>query len=91
MDFGKCMTYRSRYQMYSDEALNITYRKDISELESYLAKVEDYDDDPDNVKPLKNKPKSTLLANATSTATGGDASSKREKVDPLYGPRKPRV
>lgn len=95
MDFGKCMTYRSRYHMYSDEALNITYRKDPSELQAYLAMAEDYDDDPDNVKPLQKKPKqhngsnSTNSTSSSSTATNDDASSRREKVDPLYGPRKP--
>lgn len=87
MDPSKCMTYRARYEMYTDEALNITYRKDPDELTELIAKVEDYDDDPDNVMPLKQK----LSPKGTSTTTSATSSPtpKKEKIDPLHGPRKP--
>ncbi|PWZ03539.1 hypothetical protein BCV70DRAFT_154004 [Testicularia cyperi] len=101
MDQSKCMTYRARYEMYTDEALNITYRKDVEDLEAVLAKVEDYDDDPDNVKPLQKKPaahqaggegglKTDKTHGASSSGSSGSQKApKREKPDPLYGPHKP--
>lgn len=101
MDPTKCMTYRSRYAMYTDEALNITYRKDPDELEKLFTKLDDYDDDPDNVKPVAHKPNK---GNQDPLAAATDASSSSSKTgspkpkpqaqpqpqtDPLYGPKKP--
>jgi hypothetical protein len=53
MDPTRCLTYRDRYSMYTDEALGITYRTDVDdEIEEAKAKKKQmYDDDPDNLKP----------------------------------------
>ena len=49
LDGSQCITYRERYSMYTDEALNITYRLP----EELLNRTQTiYDDDPDNPKPL---------------------------------------
>ncbi|PWN50096.1 hypothetical protein IE53DRAFT_316435 [Violaceomyces palustris] len=92
MDGNRCLTYRGRYSMYTDEALNITYRRDPEELKKFDAKLQDYDDDPDNVKPKPKKAGATSgNGNGQSSSSGakGESTPKKEKIDPLYGPRKP--
>ncbi|PKI85097.1 hypothetical protein MVES1_001435 [Malassezia vespertilionis] len=55
LDPGQCITYRERYGMYTDEALNITYRLPEQLLpDSDRAFV--YDDDPDNPLPIGKRP-----------------------------------
>ncbi|KAN0063781.1 hypothetical protein ACQY0O_003831 [Thecaphora frezii] len=90
MDQTKCMTYRARYEMYTDDALNITYRKDPEELASLRTQLEDYDDDPDNVKPIKKtKPQGADGGDDATAAKGSDKARSKKKADPLYGHTKP--
>lgn len=96
MDHTRCVTYRSRYGMYSDEALGITYRSDVDEEmeEKRRQKEAMYDDDPDNLRPVY-----THKADAsepTSTAKSSGAGKAKPKpgptfniTDSLYGPQKP--
>lgn len=75
LDDEQCITYRQRFGMYTDEALNITYRLP----EELLPRANDqliYDDDPDNPLPIgRKKPR---------TASTKEA---RERLgyDPLHG------
>ncbi|EPQ27122.1 uncharacterized protein PFL1_05403 [Pseudozyma flocculosa PF-1] len=80
MDPTKCMTYRARYEMYTDDALGITYRKDPEEIEDLLTQLDDYDDDPDNVKPIK-KAKSKASADGSDDGEVDSASDGAGEAD----------
>lgn len=89
MDPNQCLTYRSRYSMYTDEALGISYRTDVDEeMERHRQqKAAMYDDDPDNLKPVN--PLKTDNATTNGTATNSTFQPAFKNTDPLMGPRKP--
>lgn len=97
MDPNQCLTYRSRYSMYTDEALGITYRSDVDEEmeEQRREKAAMYDDDPDNLKPVYDTTSSAADAQATGNGTADGTKAKPtftpafNNSDPLVGPQKP--
>lgn len=90
MDPNQCLTYKSRYSMYTDEALGITYRADVDEEmeRQRQAKAALYDEDPDNLKPVRKPEPSAVDGNATESGRLGFKPS-FDNTDPLMGPRKP--
>ncbi|PWN21325.1 hypothetical protein BCV69DRAFT_166983 [Microstroma glucosiphilum] len=100
MDPNQCLTYRSRYSMYSDEALGISYRTDVDEdvKRQHRAKAALYDDDPDNLKPVRSAPSVSAAANASNSTNAPHSAHLLNKArvtpaynntDSLLGPRKP--
>lgn len=94
LDPSHCTTYSSRYGMYTDEALGITYRSDVDEESEDKRKQKEamYDDDPDNLQPIyANKP-GGALPTPPSGEQGQEEMKRLPKFDslnPLFGPRKP--
>ena len=75
LDDEQCITYRERYGMYTDEALNITYRLP----DELLPQANDqliYDEDPDNPLPVGHKKARTASVQETRERLG---------YDPLHG------
>lgn len=86
--------------MYSDEALGVTYRTDVDEdvKRQHRAKAALYDDDPDNLKPVRTAPSVSAGANASNSTNGSNSAQLLNKArvtpaynntDSLLGPRKP--
>lgn len=97
LDNSKCLTYKSRYEMYTDEALGIIYRLDVDEEEEKWRKEREelWDNDPDNPKPIYNPDSnpSNGNGNSNSGSTNSDPFSSApnyNRTDPLFGPKKPR-
>ncbi|WFC98306.1 hypothetical protein MYAM1_001032 [Malassezia yamatoensis] len=71
LDDEQCVTYVQRYGMYTDEALNITYRLP----DELLPKANDqliYDEDPDNPLPVGRKKPRTASVKETRERLGYD-------------------
>lgn len=82
LDEEQCITYRERYEMYTDEALNITYRLPDELLPTANVQVI-YDEDPDNPQPIGHRKPRVASLNETRERLG---------YDPLHGlPRDPTV
>lgn len=78
LDDSQCFTYRERYEMYTDEALNITYRLPEELLPSFAEQLV-YDEDPDNPRPATQKKHRTASVEETREEIG---------YDPLHGLRR---
>ncbi|WFD31504.1 hypothetical protein MSPP1_002541 [Malassezia sp. CBS 17886] len=79
LDGGQCMTYRARYSMYTDEALNITYRLPDELLPDALAAAA-HGDGAAAAVPMRNR---------TADAAALEEARRRVGYDPLHGLRKP--
>ncbi|PWN42606.1 hypothetical protein IE81DRAFT_330129 [Ceraceosorus guamensis] len=77
LDNSKCLTYRDRYSMYTDDALGITYRQDLDEEmeETRRKKAALYDDDPDNLKPTASTASNGAAITGGQGAFGGQGKS----------------
>ena len=75
LDFGQCITYQERYNMYTDEALKITYRLPDELLPT---SVEIYDDDPENPHII-----------AQQTKMSSFEALEKLRYDPLHGLPRP--
>lgn len=91
MDNSKCLTYRSRYSMYTDEALGITYRTEVdTEMEQLRKdKAALYDDDPENLKPVYADKAAADAARGIKSETPKNKAPTFNVTDSLYGPQKP--
>ncbi|PWN28495.1 hypothetical protein BDZ90DRAFT_149698 [Jaminaea rosea] len=88
MDPNQCLTYRSRYAMYTDEALGITYRAEVDEEmeRQRLRKAAMYDEDPDNLKPVHAAEGGLPVDQTASQILKAPSFN---NTDPLMGPQKP--
>lgn len=98
MDFDKCLTYRGRYEMYTDESLGIWYRQDVDEEEEKLRKEREelWDNDYDNPKPIVQN-QENLNPNLLNGGFDSKDYPNQEKkaplfnrTDSLFGPKKPK-